>query len=63
MLESSPCIVKMGSFFQCWSSASVDDKRCITTARPLTDCLAKPVQKTKNQNAISYHLARLTKQT
>ncbi|KAI8092624.1 uncharacterized protein BX664DRAFT_327743 [Halteromyces radiatus] len=63
LLESSPCIVEMGALFECWASAGVDDKRCITTAKSLTDCLAKPVKKTKKQNTINYHLARLSKQT
>jgi hypothetical protein len=44
LLESSPCIVEMGALFECWASAGIDDKRCITTAKSLTDCLAKPVR-------------------
>ncbi|KAF7729010.1 hypothetical protein EC973_005041 [Apophysomyces ossiformis] len=61
ILEASPCIVEMGSLFECWATAGVDDKRCVTAAKALSDCMAKPVSKNKSQNTINYHLARLSK--
>ncbi|ORX47180.1 hypothetical protein DM01DRAFT_1142334 [Hesseltinella vesiculosa] len=62
IIESSQCLTEMGALFECWATSGVDDKRCITTARSLTECLANPAKKTKKQNTINYHLARLSKQ-
>ncbi|KAI8074394.1 hypothetical protein BC940DRAFT_288129 [Gongronella butleri] len=62
ILESSQCLTEMGALFECWASSGVDDKRCIATAKTLTDCLANQVKKTQKQNTINYHLARLSKQ-
>ncbi|KAI8144271.1 hypothetical protein BJV82DRAFT_513927 [Fennellomyces sp. T-0311] len=61
LLESSPCVVEMGALFECWATSGIDDKHCQAVAKSLQECMAKPGRKTKQQNTINYHLARLSK--
>ncbi|KAI7867359.1 hypothetical protein BDF14DRAFT_1874947 [Spinellus fusiger] len=61
LLDSSPCLVEMGSLFECWATSGVDDKRCVVASKALSECMTKPVTKSNRQNTINYHLARLSK--